>query len=59
VEHPLVTEVVANAYGSRLFLHRFSIRAPEELDEAFARFVREAAARVGRRERLRARKGGR
>ena len=52
VEHPLVTEIVTNAYGSGLFLHRISIRSPDELDEAFARFVREAAARVGRRERL-------
>lgn len=60
VEHPLVTEIVPDAYGSGLFLHRFSIRSPDELDEAFARFVREAAARVGRRQRLaRAPKGGR
>jgi hypothetical protein len=59
VEHPLVTAIVADAYGSGLFLHRVAIRSPDELDEAFARFVREAAARVGRRERLtRGRKGG-
>jgi len=60
VDHPLVTEIVADAYGSGLFLHRITIRSPDELDDAFARFVREAAARVGRRERLAtARKGGR
>jgi len=60
VAHPLVAEIVANAYGSGLFLHRVSIRSPDELDDAFARFVREAAARVGRRERLAtARRGGR
>lgn len=52
VDHPLVTEVVANAYGSRLFLHRFSLDSSARLDAAFAAFVREAAARVGRRERL-------
>jgi len=51
---------VRAAYGSGLFLHRVSIRSPDELDDAFARFVREAAARVGRRERLStARRGGR
>jgi hypothetical protein len=52
VTHPLVTEIVADAFGSGLFLHRISIRSPEELDDGFAQFVREAAARVGRRERL-------
>ena len=58
VAHPLVTKVVENAYGSGLFLHRFSVRSPEELDDPFARFVREAAAWVGRRERLaKARRG--
>lgn len=60
VAHPLVTEIVADAYGTGLFLHRISIRSADELDDAFARFVREAAARVGRRERLKtARKVGR
>jgi hypothetical protein len=52
VSHPLVTNVLPDAYGSGLFLHRISIRSPDDLDDAFARFVREAAARVGRRERL-------
>lgn len=52
VNHPVVTEVVPDAYGSGLFLHRVSIMSADELDDAFARFVREAAARVGRRERL-------
>jgi hypothetical protein len=60
VEHPLVTAIVADAYGSGLFLHRISIRSPDDLDDAFARFVRRAAARVGRRERVAsARKSGR
>ena len=52
VPHPVVTEIVANAYESGLFLHRFSVASPEELDDAFAAFVREAAERVGRRSRL-------
>lgn len=52
VAHPLVTEIVADAHGTGLFLHRISIKTPDELDDRFARFVREAAARVGRRERL-------
>ena len=52
VQHPVVTEIVPDAYGSSLFLHRLSIRSAAELDGAFAAFVREAAARVGRRERL-------
>jgi hypothetical protein len=52
VAHPVVTEVVADAYGSGLFLHRLSIHTADELDEAFAAFVREAAWRVGRRQRL-------
>jgi hypothetical protein len=52
VHHPLVTEIVRDAYGSGLFLHRISIRSPDELDGTFARFVRDAAARVGRRERF-------
>jgi hypothetical protein len=54
VSHPIVTEIVPDAYGSGLYLHRFSVRSADELDDAFAAFVREAAARVGRRERLRA-----
>ena len=34
--HPVVTEIVPDAYGSGLFMHRLAIRAPDELDEAFA-----------------------
>jgi hypothetical protein len=52
VDHPLVTEVVPDAYGSGLYLHRFGVRSAAELDPAFAAFVREAADRVGRRTRL-------
>jgi hypothetical protein len=51
--HPVVTEIVPDAYGSGLFMHRLSIHRSDELDDAFGRFMREAAARVGRRERLR------
>jgi hypothetical protein len=51
-EHAVVTEIVPNAYETSLYLHRLSIRSAAELDGAFAAFVREAAARVGRRERL-------
>ena len=50
--HPVVTEIVPDAYGSGLFLHRLSIRTASELDGAFAAFIREAAERVGRRKRL-------
>ena len=50
--HPVVTEVVPDAYGSGLYLHRLSIAAASQLDDAFAAFVREAAERVGRRKRL-------
>jgi hypothetical protein len=57
--HPVVTEIVANAYETGLFLHRLSIRRPDELDAAFGAMVREAAARVGRRERLRPNRGSR
>jgi len=52
VGHPLVTATVPDAYGSGLVLHRFLVHEPGELDAAFAALVREAAARVGRRERL-------
>jgi hypothetical protein len=52
VPHAVVTEIVPNAYGSGLFLHRLAIRDASELDDDFAALVREAAARVGRRERL-------
>ena len=52
VPHPVVIQIVADAYGSGLFLHRLSIRSADALDVAFAGFVRDAAARVGRRERL-------
>ncbi|HSL33070.1 MAG TPA: hypothetical protein VK871_05420, partial [Candidatus Limnocylindrales bacterium] len=38
VDHPLMTEVVANAYGSGLFLHRFSLDSAARLDTAFAEF---------------------
>ena len=51
-QHPVVTEIVPNAYETGLYLHRLSIRSAGELDDAFGVFVREAAARVGRRERL-------
>jgi hypothetical protein len=51
-EHEVVTAIVPNAYETGLYLHRLSIRSAVELDDAFAGFVREAAARVGRRERL-------
>ena len=53
--HAVVTEIVPNAFGSGLFLHRLSIADPSQLDTAFAAIVREAAARVGRRERFRQR----
>jgi hypothetical protein len=52
VAHPLITDIVPDAYGSGLVMHRFVIGGPNELDTAFAAIVREAAARVGRRERL-------
>jgi hypothetical protein len=52
VPHAVVTEIVPNAYGSGLFMHRLSITDATQLDDAFAALVREAAARVGRRERL-------
>jgi hypothetical protein len=52
VPHPVVTAIVPNAYESGLYLHRFSVGSPNELDDAFAAFVREAAERVGRRARL-------
>jgi hypothetical protein len=51
-QHPVVTEIVPDAYGSGLYLHRLSIVAASQLDGAFAAFVREAAERVGRRTRL-------
>jgi hypothetical protein len=50
--HAVVTEIVPNAYASGLFLHRLDIRSADQLDDEFAAFVREQAARVGRRERL-------
>jgi hypothetical protein len=52
VAHPVVVGIIPDAYDSGLFLHRFSIGSADQLDNAFATFVREAAARVGRRERL-------
>jgi hypothetical protein len=53
VPHPVVSQIVPDAYGSGLYLHRLAIRTPAELDAAFAAIVREAAERVGRRTRLR------
>jgi hypothetical protein len=53
--HPVVTEIVPNAYESGLFLHRFSITDAAQLDAEFAAIVREGAARVGRRARLQGR----
>jgi hypothetical protein len=53
VPHRVVTEIVPDAYGSGLYLHRLSIRYPADLDGDFARLVRDAAARVARRERFR------
>ena len=50
--HPVVYEIVANAYESGLFLHRFSIADVTEIDDAFAAIVRDAADRVGRRKRF-------
>jgi hypothetical protein len=50
--HPVVAEIVPDAYGSGLFLHRLSITSADQLDEAFGAFISVAAARVGRRERL-------
>jgi hypothetical protein len=52
VAHRVVTEIVPNAYGSGLYLHRLWVRSDDELDESFAALVRDAARRVGRRERL-------
>jgi len=52
VTHPVVTEIFPDAYGSGLYLHRLSIAAASQLDDAFAAFIREAADRVGRRKRL-------
>jgi hypothetical protein len=50
--HAVVTEIIPNAYETGLFLHRLSIRSATDLDDPFAGFLREAAAGVGRRERL-------
>jgi hypothetical protein len=50
--HGVVTEIVPDAYGTGLFMHRLSIRSADDLDEPFAELVREAGARVGRRDRL-------
>ena len=55
VPHRVVTEIVPDAYGSGLYLHRLSIASAGDLDAGFAAFLREAAARVGRRARLAAR----
>ena len=52
VPHPVVVAIVPNAYHTGLYLHRLSIQSRDQLDAPFATFVREAAARVGRRERL-------
>jgi Domain of unknown function (DUF5655) len=50
--HRVVTGIVPDAYGTRLFMHRLSIRSADDFDKPFAALVREAASRVGRRERL-------
>jgi hypothetical protein len=50
--HPVVTEIVPNAYDSGLFLHRLSITDAAQLDDGFAVIVREAAERVVRRRRF-------
>jgi hypothetical protein len=52
VPHEVVIDIVPDAYGTGLFLHRLLIKSASELDADFAAFIREAAARVGRRERL-------
>ena len=52
VPHPLVTEIIPNAYGSGLALHRLSIRDADEIDDAFAAMLAESAERVGRRGRF-------
>jgi uncharacterized protein DUF5655 len=59
VPHAVVTEIVPNAYESGLHLHRLSVRSPDQLDAAFAGFIREAANWVGRRQRLAAATRGR
>jgi hypothetical protein len=55
VPHPVVREIVPDAFGSGLFMHRLEIHTPDELDAAFGALVREAADRVGRRGRFAAR----
>jgi hypothetical protein len=50
--HPLVTAIVPNAYGSGLALHRLSNRDANQLDDAFAAMLGEAAERVGRSGRI-------
>ena len=52
VAHELVAETIPDAYGSGLVMHRFVLARADQLDDAFAAILREAAARVGRRERL-------
>jgi hypothetical protein len=52
VPHPVVSEIVPDAYGSGLYMHRITIRSPDELDASFAQLVRDAAGQVGRRERF-------
>jgi hypothetical protein len=52
VPHRVITEIVPDAYGSGLYLHRLSVHSDDELDDSFAALVRDAARRVGRRERL-------
>jgi hypothetical protein len=58
VPHRVVTEIVPDAYGSGLFLHRLEVHSADQLDGAFATFVREAADRVGRRRRFADDRGG-
>jgi hypothetical protein len=50
--HPVVYQIVPNAYESGLFLHRFAISDVAQIDAAFAGIIRDAADRVGRRKRF-------
>ena len=43
-EHPAVVDIVEDAYGSGLCLHRFSIASASELDDAFAGCPRRGSA---------------
>jgi hypothetical protein len=52
IAHRAVTEIVPDAYGTGLYVHRLSIRDASDLDQALAEMVAESARRVGRRQRL-------